>query len=69
MTDLVTFLDNNGKSAAYIGGNIHVLYYYLEIIGAPKHLSLQVSDLIILFFRPPSTMIQKLSSKLLQISS
>ena len=23
MTDLITFLDNNGESAVYIGGNIH----------------------------------------------
>ena len=36
MTDIITLLDNNGKSAVYIGGNIHGIYHYLEMIGAPK---------------------------------
>ena len=30
-----TFLDNNGKSAVYTGGDIHGIYRYLEMIGAP----------------------------------
>ena len=29
---ITTFLDNNGKSAVYIGVNIHELYHYLENI-------------------------------------
>ena len=29
MTDLITFLDNNGKSAVYEGENIHGIYRYL----------------------------------------
>ena len=28
MTDIITFLDNNEKSAVYNGGNIHVLCRY-----------------------------------------
>ena len=29
MTDIITFLDNNGKSAVYTGGDIHGIYRYL----------------------------------------
>ena len=36
MIDLITFLDNNGKSAIYTGGDIHGIYRYLEMIRAPK---------------------------------
>ena len=39
MTDLITFLDNNGKLSIYIGRNIHGLYHYLEIIGSPTTLT------------------------------
>ena len=39
MTDLITFLDKNGKLAVYKGGNIHGLYRYLEIIGSPTELT------------------------------
>ena len=35
MTDLITFTDKNGKSAVYDGGDIHGIYRYLEMIGAP----------------------------------
>ena len=35
MTYLITFLDKNGKSSVYIGGDIHGIYLYLEMIGAP----------------------------------
>ena len=35
MTDLITFPDNNRKSDVYKGGNIHGLYCYIEMIGAP----------------------------------
>ena len=38
MTDLITFLDYNGKYAVYTGGDIHVIYCYLEMIGAPNTL-------------------------------
>ena len=34
MIYLITFLDKNGNSAVYTGGNIHGLYLYMEIIGA-----------------------------------
>ena len=39
MTDLITFLDNNRKSDVYTGGDIHGIYRYLEIIGAPTTLT------------------------------
>ena len=35
MTDLTTFLDNNGKYAIYKGGDINIIYSYLEMIGDP----------------------------------
>ena len=34
MIDLITLLDNNGKSAVYEGKDIHGIYRYLDIIGA-----------------------------------
>ena len=39
MTYLTTFLDNDGKYAVHIGGNINGIYCYLKIIGAPKKLT------------------------------
>ena len=39
MTDLTTFLENNGKSAVYHEGDIHGIYRYLEMIGAPTTLT------------------------------
>ena len=39
MTDLINFLDKNNKSAAYTGGDIHVIYRYLDMIGAPTTLN------------------------------
>ena len=39
MTDLITFLDNNGKYAVYTGGEIHEIYRYLEMNGAPTTLT------------------------------
>ena len=39
MTSLITFLDNNGKSAVYTGGDIHGIYRYLEIIVSPTTLT------------------------------
>ena len=39
MTDLITFLDNNGKSAVYTGGEIYGIYCYLEMIGDPTTLT------------------------------
>ena len=47
MIDLITYLDNNGKYAVYTEGYINGIYCYLEIIGAPTTLPLQVSSLII----------------------
>ena len=39
MTDLITFFDKNVKFAVYEGGDIHVIYRYLEMIGAPNTLT------------------------------
>ena len=39
MIDLITFLDNNRKSVVYIGGDIHVIYRYLYMIGSPTTLT------------------------------
>ena len=39
MTDIITFLDNNGKYSVYIGGYIHGIYRYLEMVGAPTKFS------------------------------
>ena len=39
MTDIITLLYNNGKSAVCIGGDIYGIYHYLEIIGAPTPLT------------------------------
>ena len=39
ITDLITFLDNNGKSAVYTGGNINGIYRNLEMIGDPTTLT------------------------------
>ena len=35
MTDLINFIDKNGKSAVYDGEDIHDIYRYIEMIGAP----------------------------------
>ena len=39
MTDLITFLDNNGKSDVYRVGDIHGIYRYLEMIETPTTLT------------------------------
>ena len=39
MTDLMTLLDNNDKSAVYTGRDIHGIYRYLDMIGAPTTLN------------------------------
>ena len=39
MKDLITSLDKNGKSDVYEGGEIHVIYCYLDIIGSPTTLT------------------------------
>ena len=39
MTDLITFLDKNGKYSVYEGGYIHGIYSYIEMIGAPTTLT------------------------------
>ena len=36
MTDIITFLDNNGKYAVDTGGDIHGIYHYLKMIGSPN---------------------------------
>ena len=45
MTDLITFIDKNGKSTAYDGEYIHGIYRYLEMIGAPTALTTLHQDL------------------------
>ena len=42
MTDLITFLDENGKYAVYTGGDIHGIYRYIEMIVAPNTLTTSV---------------------------
>ena len=39
MTDLITFLDNNGKVAIYTSVNTYGLYCYLKMIGATTTLT------------------------------
>ena len=39
ITYIITFLDNNVKSAVYIWVKIHGIYYCLEIIGYPTTLT------------------------------
>ena len=39
MKYIITSPDNNGKLAVYIGRNIHGIYSYLEMIGAPAILT------------------------------
>ena len=39
MTDIITFLDNNGKYAVYTGWYIHGIYLYLDMIGDPTTLT------------------------------
>ena len=35
MIDLIAFLGNTEKSSVYTGGDIHWIYCYLDMIGAP----------------------------------
>ena len=44
MTDIITILDKNGKSAVYTGEYIHGIYRYLETIGAPTKLTTSVHN-------------------------
>ena len=39
MTDLITFINKNSKSSDYDGGDIHGIYRYIEMIGAPTTLT------------------------------
>ena len=39
MTDIIILPENNKKWSIYTGGNIHGLYRYLKIIGAPTTLT------------------------------
>ena len=39
MKNLITLLKNKGNFAVYIGVNIHGIYRYLKIIGAPTTLT------------------------------
>ena len=38
-TDLITCIDTNGKYAEYDGGDIHGIYRYIEMFGAPTTLN------------------------------
>ena len=42
MTDLIILIDNNGKYDVYKGGDIHGIYWYLEMIGDPTTLTTSV---------------------------
>ena len=37
MTEIITYLDHNGKYAYYAGSDINDLYFYLYIIGDPTN--------------------------------
>ena len=39
MIDITTLIINNGKYAVYTGGDIHGIYFYLDMIGAPTTLT------------------------------
>ena len=39
MTDIITYLDNNGKCAVYTIGDIHGIYRYIEMIISPTILT------------------------------
>ena len=39
MIDIITFLENNGKSDVYTGGDIHGIYRYIYMIGYPTTLT------------------------------
>ena len=39
MKYIIPFLENKLKSAVYTGGNIHRIYRYLDMIGAPTTLT------------------------------
>ena len=39
MKDLITSLDNSGKSNVYTDGDINLIYRYLDMIGSPKTLT------------------------------
>ena len=39
MTDLIKFLEKNGKYAVYVGGKMNGIYRYLEIIEATTTLT------------------------------
>ena len=68
ITDIITLLDNNGKSSVYKGGNIHGPYCYLEMIGAPTTLTTSVQHIILVLHFPPK-MIHQLSIQLLNLSA
>ena len=42
MTDLITFIENNGRFSVYTRVNTHGLYHYREIIGSPTTLTTSV---------------------------
>ena len=44
MTDIIKLLDSNRKAAVYPGVNIHGIYCYLKIIGAPTTLTTSVHN-------------------------
>ena len=69
MIDLITLLENNRKSTVYKGGDIHGIYRYLDMIGAPTTLTTSGQRSHILSLCLPSPMSQRLSSHLLKLSA
>ena len=69
MTDLITLIYNNGKLVLYLGGNIMDSIGILKLLDPQLPWELQVVPLVIFILHLPPTMVQKISSQLLQISA
>ena len=69
MTYFITFLDKNGKSAVYTGGDIHSIYRYLDIIGSPTTLTTSGQCYHHFGYSSSRKIIQQLSNQLLQLSA
>ena len=39
VTDIIIYIENHGKEVHYVGSDIHYIYCYLEMIGAPTTLN------------------------------
>ena len=39
VTDIIIYIENHGKEVHYVGSDIHYIYCYLDMIGAPTTLT------------------------------